>query len=378
MLSGATAIATRDGGLALVGVADSCRYPAGNRSCWVVVTDGDGNVRWESCYIPDSTAFIVSCRSVVQLADGRLVLAGYYASHFYPFDSVYQTNSCRLIWLMCLAETGDKLWSKIYSVDTTHHYADVGALAACQDGGFVLTGYVGRPQISRSHQPNADGWILKADSIGQLEWLRTYGGPYWDALCDVTPLPSGRMAVVGEKFSSAQENARPDGWIVEINAMGDVLLDRIIQTEPALTLYSVRFAPDGGIVVRGDLRERPNPRKYNILLMKLTESGDSLWSSQYGDNHGDRGSPIFVQGQGYVFMVNQWFSEDSSHRELIIKTDLHGNEIWSRFVAGCPESRGVSDIYPVPGGYFFTGAVEGPCDSSPMMFRNNEPALGGH
>jgi hypothetical protein len=71
------AIATRSGGFALVGWADSCVI-GGKRGFWMVVTDGQGVPLWDRCYAPDTDVKRITyafCSSLMQLADGRFLVA---------------------------------------------------------------------------------------------------------------------------------------------------------------------------------------------------------------------------------------------------------------------------------------------------------------
>jgi len=73
-------------------------------------------------------------------------------------------------WMIKTDSNGNKIWEKIYGGSNQ----DFGHARNCyqtSDGGYIMSGYTysyGNGQ--------ADVWIVKTDSMGNMEWNRTYGG----------------------------------------------------------------------------------------------------------------------------------------------------------------------------------------------------------
>ena len=69
---------------------------------------------------------------------------------------------------------------------------------------------------------------------------------------------------------------------------------------------------------------------YDMLLVKLTEYGDTLWTKKYGGVNSDLSNTICqTTDSGFVLMGStQSFSNGSASDFYLIKTDKHGNQQW--------------------------------------------------
>ncbi|WP_345236628.1 hypothetical protein, partial [Hymenobacter saemangeumensis] len=102
--------------------------------------------------------------------------------------------------------------------------------------------------------------VMRIDSVGNVVWQRQYGEPYGEGnLTSIHPLPDGSYLLTGYQ-------ARPvpgpgylvsDAWVLRINAQGDTLRSRYIQTGPATTLELAHRGhplPGGGVLLGGVVR----------------------------------------------------------------------------------------------------------------------------
>ena len=111
----------------------------------------------------------------------------------------------------------DSLWSRTYGGLSRE---GCNSVIQTRDGGFALAGY----QYIRDSEQRNDGYLVKTDSRGEIEWERTYGPDNninydeWDAVIDSDPAPEngfeeGLLAMRRGELESSASLFRT--WIVE-------------------------------------------------------------------------------------------------------------------------------------------------------------------
>jgi len=68
-------------------------------------------------------------------------------------------------------------------------------LTEASDGGYVLAGTVSFGTIYWDRQ--IDGWLIKTDMNGNIEWNRIYGGIKPDSFISLVEAPNGRYVIAG-------------------------------------------------------------------------------------------------------------------------------------------------------------------------------------
>jgi hypothetical protein len=151
---GNAVIATQDGGLLIGGYSYS--FSAGSLDAWVVKVDRNGQEAWSKNFGGLSTdeAF-----SLVELADGSFVMAGY--TEVYVPNADFENTSAEgyNVLLVKLDLKGNKLWERSIGGD---HNQKAFAMAKANEGdGLVVVG-------STDQGSSSDALVLKLDASGQL------------------------------------------------------------------------------------------------------------------------------------------------------------------------------------------------------------------
>jgi hypothetical protein len=145
---------TSDGGYIVTGIAQG--DPLGFSDLLLMKTDGSGNIEWANAY---GGALQEQASSVRQLGDGSYLVGGF-------------TNSSG-------AGSGDGLMMKVNSggsIQWAKTYGGVNnelcySAQPTSDGGYLLTGSAGSFGAG-----SFDGYLVKTDGSGNLQWSRAYGG----------------------------------------------------------------------------------------------------------------------------------------------------------------------------------------------------------
>ncbi len=141
-------------------------------------------------------------------------------------------------------------------------------------------------------------------------WTRTFGGPGNDYVYDLKQTSDGGYILAG---SGVFGTGGPNVYLVKTDANGDTIWTRFFDANDSDHASSVQQTDDDGYIVACNGFTN---------LIRLDESGDSLWSHDYGivsrsvcqTNDGG-----YIIGGGVV--DGPW----------IIKTDSLGNVVWSHF-----------------------------------------------
>jgi hypothetical protein len=159
---GRCVIPTNDGGFAICGVAYSNAY--------LIKIDASGNMVWNQSYNQITAAY-----AIIKTTDGGYALAGSTGTGR-PGDS-----PCGLL---KVDSSGNVVWSKSYPQAGN---GGASSLVQTSDGGYALVGTT----------QNIDFLLVKVDSKGTFEWSKTYGSQDEDAGYSILQDPDGSYVMAG-------------------------------------------------------------------------------------------------------------------------------------------------------------------------------------
>ena len=92
---------------------------------------------------------------------------------------------------------------------------DEGYSVTNSDNGFVFVGITNSSGLGQY-----DVLLIKTDSIGSMEWNRTYGGSFNDRAYSVVTTINGGYALAGSTNSFGSGSA--DVWLVKVDPLGNM------------------------------------------------------------------------------------------------------------------------------------------------------------
>jgi hypothetical protein len=228
----------RSGGYFLVGSisvkdGDAHNYNGGLYDVWVVKTSDSAKLLWEHAYGGSNSDVGTDLR---QLGDGSVIIAGNTSSN----DSIASGNHGALdFWLIKLSGTGSLTWQKQYG-GTKDDGAN--SLSLTNDGGFMLVGTSSSTNgdVIGSHG-KIDGWVIKTDSSGNVQWSKTIGGTNDDNLYSCVQNADGSYYVAGFAKSADGDltinKGMLDAWAVKLK--GPTKLPSAVSTTLPGSTYSI-------------------------------------------------------------------------------------------------------------------------------------------
>jgi hypothetical protein len=240
-----------------------------------------------------------------------------------------------------------------------------------------------------AHQTNfgggeADGFITKFNSDGDVIWSTYYGGENFDRIDDISIDKYNNIYCIGGTFStqniaginSYQPNlaGNSDTFIVKLSPIGEVLWNTYfggIGNETGIELneynsgnsiindelgnfYFFSQTDSNSLSTTGVFQENRNDAK--SIIAKFSDDGNRLWCTYYGINNSkiksiDIGrTGIFVSGLTIdcaPFTPNTYFATSNCHQSsasscsdtFISKFSFDGQRIWSTYYGGSSTER---------------------------------------
>lgn len=240
-------------------------------------------------------------------------------------------------------------------------------IQATPDNGFVVATHHTADIPGESGHGDVDGYILKFDAAGMLEWRNLYGGGAYDTLYAISPLADGGYIASGGSRSEDIPSDTPLGngekaYLIRINDMGEVvwqkrydamvlravsptadmsgfiavglnqvmLLDENgdrVWMKSDYTAYAVAVTPDNGCIILGKKSGPP-------ALFKLDALGNELWSCPVEARLEvyPPGDLISDDAGGAVVILNQNDWSVPHFQNLLVKIDPNGICLWTKTI----------------------------------------------
>jgi predicted secreted protein len=214
------------------------------------------------------------------------------------------TSSDWDVFLMKIDSEGNVVWQK------THRFGEYGdnayAVKETLDGGYILTGRL------ETDINNADFHAIKTDSNGDIEWHKSYGGPYWDQSNsnDILLAEDGGYYFLAETRSFGAGNL--DIWLIKTDANGDMEWNKTFGGKKLDLCGGMDFTDDGGIIIAGTINRNSyvTPRDQGILI-KTDLNGNMEWQQIFGDEKEDAFQGICSTSDGGYIVGGHTDSTDT-------------------------------------------------------------------
>ncbi len=249
------------------------------------------------------------------------------------------------VWILKLGTTGDIEWQRIYGGG----YKDVAySIQQTADGGYIVAGF-----ISFVFGGETDVWVLKLDSTGDIEWQRAYGGSNSDAAKSIQQTDDGGYIVAG--YTSSFGEGESDVLILKLSSSGDVEWQKTYGGSDVDSVESIKQTNDGGYVAAGSTNSN-GAGWSDILILKLDSSGDIEWQKTYGESSGDGAYSIQQASDGGYIVAGFTYSFGAGERDFwVLKLSPDGNVEWQRSYGGANNDTAHSIQKTADGGYIAAG-----------------------
>ena len=218
------------------------------------------------------------------------------------------------------------------------------------DGGYAITG-----NTFSYGAGSSDFWLVKTDSVGNVQWNKTYGGTGWDEAWALVQTTDGGYAIVG--YTDSYGAGMNDFWLVKTDSNGNPQWNQTyggMYDEWARDLVQTG---DGGYALAGETESfGPNGNAGDFWLVKTDSAGNVQWNKTYGGIECDVASALIqTADDGYAVAGFTFSSGFGSHDAWLVKTDSSGNAEWSLACGGASGDFATSLVQTAEAKYVMAG-----------------------
>jgi len=196
------------------------------------------------------------------------------------------------------------------------------------------------------------GYLLAPVPV-QAGWWRTYGGPYDAAGFSVQQTSDSGYVVVGYTEGSGEH----DVFIVKTDSAGDTLWTRTYGGSYYNEGRGIQQTVDGGYIIAG-YAGNPRTADYDLYLIKTDVHGDTLWSRRYGGADEDMGMCVRqTADSGYVAVGHTRSFGAGQYDVYLVRTDKNGDSLWTRTYGGTWFDEGQTVYQTTDGGFVVAGTT---------------------
>jgi len=278
---------TGDGDIIVVGHTYS--FGAGLDDAWVFKLDSNGNILWQKTY---GGSNIDEAYAVALTPRGDIVIAGNTMSFGAGSEDV---------WVLKLNDNGSVIWARTYGGGKCDRASSV---TISSYGDIIVAGYTKSFGVG-----NSDVWVLCLDKQGNIKWQKTYGGSNGDYANGVGIMPNGDIVVVGDTNSSGV--GYYDAWILMLDKEGNIEWQKTYGGPYTDVATAVTVASNGDILVGGFTGSFGNG-SVDVWVLKLDGSGNVVWQKTYGGKFDDVASAVALTPENDIAVVGSTLSFGAS------------------------------------------------------------------
>lgn len=201
------------------------------------------------------------------------------------------------------------------------------------DGGFIISGATSSywatdslPKIIMSQHGVTNAIVAKIDSIGEPEWIKTFGGELFESAFNAKETSDGGYFFAG--YTNSFGNGLYDYWLVKLDENGQKIWEKTYGTVKANVGLYGDVTSDEGYVLTGYTIPDGKTDK-DVWLLKTNSNGDSLWSVTFDDSMNQSANYLQETNDGGFVLVGETRGQNTNIDILIIKTDANGNMVWT-------------------------------------------------
>ena len=249
------------------------------------------------------------------------------------------------IWNLSFAQP-DTLWTREFDSGGDDYATSV---LQTDDGGFALAS-------SSWHENSIDFQLIHTDANGNDLWTRNYGTAQDDWCSSMIPVSGGGWLLAGYTFPPS--SFFPNIFLARVNDSGDTLWTRIIgEPNVSQTANSIVQQPGGGFLIVG-IKDVTQQGQLDIFLLSVNENGDTLWTRTYVRAGIEDGTNLTALSDGNYLITGSIQNEVTGTDFYFMKITPSGDTLWTRSYGGEGFDL-VVETRPVPdGGAVFAGLTD--------------------
>jgi len=294
----------------------------GGNDYWMFKIDSIGDMVWNKTFGGSQDDFVVG---IVQSIDGGIVLAGFTSSQDGWVTGRHDSLAWQYdFWLIKVDTNGALQWQKCYGGNGDDQNRGINN---APDGGFFIYGMTSSNDgdVSGNHGNGCapfwcqDDWLVKIDSIGNIQWQKCLGGSDGEdgAYC-IQTADSGFL-FVGSTYSNDGDvtgsfnHGNSDAWVVKLSPETTGLHNAIDRSLADLFCYFNSFESNINVSFYANHYEK-------IKFQLLDIAGRNLIQHQFSVINGFNKIEIPVKAlSDGIYFINILSEFESITKQIIIE-----------------------------------------------------------
>lgn len=343
---------THDGGYIVTGWTNSVDGDVlglhGSFDVWVVKLDSSGGIEWQKCYGGSAFDF---ASGIEETSDHGYIIGGRTSSNDGDVSGLHGFTED--YWVVKIDSIGGIFWQKCLGGSGSEEFY---AIQQTNDRGYFLCGRTesNNGDVSGSHG-NVEGWVVKLDSSGNMEWQKCIGGSGYDAANAMCQTNDNGFIVSGYAESNngdvSGNHGNGDLWIIKLNNLGVPEWQKCLGGTIGESGYAIRQTNDDGFIVGGlsyssdgDATSNNGVNDYWVVkLSSITSVHESINISEFE-----------IYPNPATKNIHLTFQNEKDEGELKIVNAM-GQQFYSSNVSGL---KFALDINLIPGIYFVSVSMK--------------------
>ncbi len=272
----------------------------GAGDCWIYKLDRFGTLQWQKCLGGSQTDF---GSDVIQTDDGGYIIVGGTYSNDGDVSGSHGNDD---VWIVKIDSLGNIEWQNCYGGSENESGSSI---KSTFDNGFIVAATTRSIDGDVTGlQGDSDYWIFKIDSIGNLLWQKCFGGSDLEIATDVIEVDDHGFIVAGMTESILNgTHGNAEGLIIKTDSVGNLVWQKCLGGSSYEELVSLSLTNDGGFIVGGHTESNDGDvmgchGNGNAWIVKLTSAGVIEWQKCIGGSYGEFARSIFQTNDGgYIF-----------------------------------------------------------------------------
>jgi hypothetical protein len=223
---------------------------------------------------------------------------------------------------------------------------------------------------------DADIWILKLDSLGNIQWTKTIGGSEFDATLSFDFTIDGGFVIGGTTRSNDSDvsghHGETDFWIVKLDNQANIQWQKCYGGSDFDDAFDIKQTPDSGFIVAGPSSSNDGDVigqhschgcDPDFWILKLDQTGNLEWQRCLGSIFKETPASVAVTSDGGFVVAGYNSSSNSGDVSgchglfdyWVVKLDSTGTLLWQRCLGGTNNDAGKAVVCSNDGGVLVFG-----------------------
>jgi hypothetical protein len=211
---------------------------------------------------------------------------------------------CLLVFLQeSLCAQTNFIWGKQFGSDKE----ESGLMTVTDQSGNVYIAGNTNGDLTGRNFGKSDGYITKIDSSGNIVWTKQFGTLEDDKINDVKIDNVGNLYATGftKGVMAEASYGQEDLLVIKLNNAGNIDWQKQYGTDSTDVGYAIYLDNQGNIFISGSTKGlfgKSSLGKTDGFLLKLDNSGNKQFVSQYGTSEDDAAYGIAGDGSSHIFV----------------------------------------------------------------------------